>query len=218
MANCAFHGNEAYIGGGMGNADNSEVTVTNCTFNSNGATVYGGGMWNTSSSATVTGCTFAENSATMMFGGGMYNLAANVTVTNCIFWNNTDGGPMDASAQIDGGTAVVNYSCVLGGWTGAGGMGNIASDPLFADADLRLGAGSPCIDAGYSLYGLPVDLDGQPRAVDDPATPDTGTGPVTYLDMGAYESDTPLGDLDGDGDVDLADFAEFMILFTGPIP
>ena len=218
VANCVFYDNEAYIGGGMGNADNTEVTVTNCTFNLNTGTVYGGGMWNTSSTATVVGCTFAENSVSVMFGGGMYNLAADVTVTNCIFWNNTDSGPMDESAQIDGGTAVVNYSCVLGGWTGAGGTGNIASDPLFADADLRLGAGSPCIDAGHGLYGLPVDLDKQPRAVDDPAIPDTGAGPVTFLDMGAYEWDTLAADLDGDGDVDLADFAEFMTLFSGPTP
>ena len=41
---------------------------------------------------------------------------------------------------------------------------------------------------------------------------------MTFLDMGAHEWDTLAGDLDGDGDVDLIDFAAFMTLFTGPVP
>ncbi len=114
---------------------------------------------------------------------------------------------------------------------------NIDADPLFVDADgaddvvgtddddLRLSAGSPCIDCADARaygFGPPVDLDGNDRAVDDPATPDTGAGLLTFLDMGPYEFQAEPGgddaDLDNDGDVDLDDFALFMQLFTGPLP
>jgi len=66
------------------------------------------------------------------------------------------------------------------------------------DDNLRLQAGSPCIDAGNNAAVPPevtVDLDGNPRYVDDPDTPDCpwcpdpendcGTPPI--VDMGAYE-------------------------------
>jgi hypothetical protein len=68
--------------------------------------------------------------------------------------------------------------------------------------DLRLQAGSPCIDAadctevpadvfdldddGDRTEPIPYDLDGQPRCVDDPETGDTGIG-FPCVDMGAYE-------------------------------
>jgi len=44
-----------------------------------------------------------------------------------------------------------------------------------------------------------TDLDGNARFVDDPYTPDTGSGTPPIVDMGAYEfqADCP-GDLDGD--------------------
>ena len=47
------------------------------------------------------------------------------------------------------------------------------------DDDVRLLAGSPCIDNADSIaFGPPVDLDGNARAIDDPATPNTGIGAV----------------------------------------
>jgi hypothetical protein len=166
----------------------------------------------------VTNCTFSENTASV--GGGMYNHESSTpTVTNCILWGNADGGGMDESAQIhdtSGAASVVTYSDVQGGWTGAGGTGNINGDALFVDADggdnipgteddnLRLGIASPAIDAGDNtavppdagdLDGdgdtsepIPFDLDGNPRFVDDPGVPDTGVGPPPIVDMGAYEA------------------------------
>jgi hypothetical protein len=90
--------------------------------------------------------------------------------------------------------------------------------------DLRLVAGSPCIDAadatvlpidGHDLDGdgdvdeaIPVDLDGNARFVDDPDTTDTGVGEPPFVDMGAYEyqgGTSCPGDLTGDGMIDGAD-------------
>ena len=59
-----------------------------------------------------------------------------------------------------------------------------------AAGDLRLGRGSPCIDAGrnsLALLFVATDLDGLPRFRDDPATADTGDGVPPIIDMGAYE-------------------------------
>jgi parallel beta-helix repeat protein len=54
--------------------------------------------------------------------------------------------------------------------------------------NFHLTAGSPAIDSADSgVTGEPgTDVDGNPR-VDDPGTADTGAGPSTYDDRGAYE-------------------------------
>jgi hypothetical protein len=224
VTNCAFIGNTATSagGGGMFN-DDSSPTVTNCTFSGNMATgESGGGMYNIAgSSPTLTNCTFSENTAGFV-GGGMANEDAgtNPTMINCIFWGNSDAGGMDESGQINvfGGTPVVNFSDVQGGWTGAGGN-NLNVDPMFldddgadgtigtADDDVRLGVGSLCIDAGDNgVVTEATDLDGVARVRN------------CVVDMGAYES-TPIAvtvimDADCDLDVDGVDFAVFAQCFN----
>jgi hypothetical protein len=170
------------------------------------------------SGPTVTNCTFSGNTAADN-GGGMFNFSTSPTLTNCILWGNSDSGGMDGSAQIhvDGGTPVVNYSDVQGGWTGAGGN-NIDADPLFVDADgsdnvvgtedddLRLSAGSPCIDAGTNaVVSESTDLDGNLRIIN------------CAVDLGAYEVTTGVyipADRDCDNDVDGIDFSAFASCFN----
>ena len=67
----------------------------------------------------------------------------------------------------------------------------VQADPLFVSAtvdDFHLLEGSPAIDsADSSAPGeQTADFAGAPR-VDDPATVDTGVGPRSYDDRGAYE-------------------------------
>jgi hypothetical protein len=161
------------------------------------------------SSPILTNCTFFGNSANK--GGGIYNYSSTPAVTNCILWGNSDGGGMSESAQILGGTPVINYCCVQG-WTGAmGGKGNIEDDPLFKDADgpddipgteddnLELTADSPCIDAGdnnsvpadtvdldndgYTNERIPLDLAVNARFTDDPVIVDTGNPAPGYPEI-----------------------------------
>lgn len=66
------------------------------------------------------------------------------------------------------------------------------ADPKWADrdgGDLHLAPGSAAIDSANSgVSGQPeLDFDGTAR-VDDPATPNTGVGPRSYDDRGAYEA------------------------------
>ncbi len=63
--------------------------------------------------------------------------------------------------------------------------------------------GSPCIDAANSVGAPLTDIDGTAR-FNDLTTPDTGAGPLTYYDIGAYEFD---GDSDDDGVPDDGDMS-----------
>jgi hypothetical protein len=140
-------------------------------------------------------------------------------------------------------TVFVTYSCIQGCSTYCldANDRNIGEDPLFLRepndggdgwvddpctpgvdestnddyGDLRLRAGSPCIDVGNNdadtdantpeLDLLPdTDFDGRPRFADGDCN-DTNT-----VDMGAYEfTSTYIGDFDVDCDIDFADHAIF---------
>ena len=67
--------------------------------------------------------------------------------------------------------------------------------------------------------GTTVDLDGNPRFVDDPCTADMGIpdGANPIVDMGAYEFQGSSCDLDSDGSVGVTDL--LIVLGTwGPCP
>jgi len=208
VTNCIFNGNSATfgVGGGMYNRTFSSSTILNCIFKGNSANFRGGGMYNSNgSSPTVNNCTFSRNSATQD-GGGMLNTdsgtfgGSNPIVTNCILWGDTPNEMVNNNSS----TPTISFSNILGG-VGIGsndGGGNIHVNPLFIDADgpdnipgtldddFRLQSVSPCIDAGDNTtvpVDITTDLDGAPRFVDNPTTPDTGFGTPPVVDMGAYE-------------------------------
>ena len=253
---CTFRANTADFGGGMFNTGNAEPHVINCRFVDNVGSVSGGGManieanpvvlncvyqenfggfggggiYNRTGSPSVTGSTFYGNIAGS-FGGGILNdLDSFPTVTNCILWENVDSTGSKSSGQfrVLAGDPVLEFSCIQGGWTGAGGTGNLSVDPSFVDAvggNLHLSDGSPCIDSGDNvafvtasvLIGISVDYEGNARFVDHLKTPDSGRGVGLIMDMGAFEfQQAPSGDFDRNGSVDLFDFAEFLAMFTGP--
>ncbi len=241
LTNCVFTANTSPKGGGMyayWSQGSVGATVTNCLFMQNFADVSGGGFFLYRNSPTLTNCTFWGNTSGL--GGGIFATFLGVSefsVSNCILWGNS---PNSISASP---ATTVNYSDVQGGWPGEG---NIDADPLFVDAangDLHLSTDSPCIDAGDNTAvpadtadldedgdtdePIPVDLDGNPRSVDDPSTPDCqqfpeDCGDCPVVDMGAYEfqegvTDCCSADLNGDGVVGAADLAELLGAW-GPNP
>jgi hypothetical protein len=215
VTNCTFSGNSAARGGGICNYDHSSPQITNSAFTANRR----GGMFNyVYSSPTVTNCTFSGHPRHGAVNNYDYCSPA---LANCIFWGNAGG----EIVNDDTSAPTVTYSDVQGGYEGTG---NIDANPLFVDpsnGDFRLASGSPCVDAGdnsvvpadtLDLDGdgdtdepIPFDLDGRPRFVDDPDTPDSGEGDPPIVDMGAYEHQC-FGDLDGDDDVDLSDLATLL--------
>jgi hypothetical protein len=208
-----------FAGGGGIWSNGNTAGISNCIFSDNHAEASvdgggsGGGLMLWDGTMTVTNCTFVDNDAEVD-GGGMYCRGATAPpITNNIFWNNVP-------SEIAGGAPVVNYSDVQGGWAGAG-ANNINVDPLFVDPNgpdnevgtvddnLRLLAGSPCIDAGDNTavpVGITTDLAGRLRFVDDLLTVDTGNGIAPIVDMGVYEH-ACAGNLDAVGSVDMFDFA-----------
>jgi len=225
VTNCTFSGNSVLwgAGGAMYNGAGSP-TVTNCTFSMNVAIFgIGGGMYNESSNPMVTNCTFSGNTANGSFeggGGGMYNYASSPTLTNCILW---DDSP-DEIASSEQATPAFHFSDMQGGLpVGAiDGGGNIDLDPMFMRppdpgpdgiwdgvdddyGDLRLQAGSPCINAGDPA-SVPqpgeTDLEGHARVL------------CERVDMGAYEFG--IGDYDCDQTVNLEDFAGWSLCMNGP--
>ncbi|MDO8629886.1 MAG: right-handed parallel beta-helix repeat-containing protein, partial [Phycisphaerales bacterium] len=216
VTDCAFSGNTAlYDGGGTYNISSSPA-LSGCTFSGNTGRYGGGGVYNRSSAPTVTNCTFSGNTAG--YGGGMANGASTLTVTNCFLWGDTP----DEIANI--GELIISFSDVQGGLPvgAADGGGNSNVDPMFVRppnpgpdgtwngvdddyGDLRLRAGSPCIDAGDPAFVAQpgeTDLDGHARVL------------CGRVDMGAYEFG--IGDYDCDQVVDLADFSSWQACMIGP--
>jgi hypothetical protein len=120
-------------------------------------------------------CTIVGNK--VADGGGVTRNGG--TIQNCIIVNNvtgSDAGPGAPNWRNADATAYQNVCTPVSVGTGC-----VTADPAFMDAassNYRLLLGSPCIDAGMTIAGLPeTDLAGSPRV--------TGL----RVDIGAYEYD-----------------------------
>lgn len=194
FANCGFHTNlSGPIGGAVYNQDGTPLFLS-CLFTGNMTTncelvPTGGAFYSRGGYPRVVNCTFWGNTATM---GRSFAAQGDANLTNCILWDDEPvEGVASLSRQIVGSGVELSFSCVRGWTSTMEGVGNHGLDPLFvdpfgpdhiggtADDDLRLNAGSPCIDAG-SMEPLPPpdlgDLAGEVRIRH------------CRVDLGAYES------------------------------
>ncbi|TDJ58375.1 MAG: hypothetical protein E2O40_01570 [Planctomycetota bacterium] len=193
VTDCTFTGNTALGGGGgMSNGAGSSPILTNCILDGNTAGEGGGAMHNFGSSPTLINCTFTRNLDGPVGAGGIFNDGFNSSVTlvvlNCVFWDNFENQIREVGENSD---TTVLYTNIQGGWPG---LGNINALPMFVDpdnGDLRLQPASPCIDAGDNTavpQDIVTDLDGNPRFLEIPETPDTGLGELPIVDMGVFEA------------------------------
>ena len=175
-------------GGALFIADTNGIVV-NCIFASNHAAEEGGGVYN-HGNTTFINCTFSGNSA-VRWSSALHDRNNSASVRNCIFWGNT-GTTYPISANGGSPGTSVSNSVVQGGYAVGGAIAIVSSDPLFAnsasplgddgllgtpDDGLRLGTGSPGIDAGNNSYvpaGTTTDIAGAMRFTDT-------------VDLGAYE-------------------------------
>ncbi len=215
---CRFLGNTATgNGGGLAlSTGTSGTTLVNCEFSGNAGEA-GGGAYMSDYGLLVVNCTFSRNIAYWGTGGLQAN--GDTDTRNSIYWQNTGDGNQAPWAQVEG--ASISTCCVQNWDPDEYGEGATGADPLLvdpdgpdnivgtADDDLRLGAPSPCIDAGDNESvpaGITTDLAGGPRFRDVPGVPDTGYGDPPLVDLGPYEYGSFwIADLDLDGDVDAAD-------------
>ena len=163
----------------------SSPTLTNCTFTGNSASS-GGGMYNRFSSPTLTDCTFTNNSASNS-GGGMYNQSSSPTLDNCTFRSN--------SADYNGGGMYNNLdsSPTLADCNFCGNNNSTGYDSIAGDAINGRSSGNNLLEAPCVVGD--INFDGDYNEDDARAA---------MANFGITEG-TP-GDMDGDDDVDAADF------------
>ncbi|MHC4748988.1 MAG: right-handed parallel beta-helix repeat-containing protein, partial [Planctomycetota bacterium] len=211
------YGGDGYAGG-IYCAAFSRPTIENCTISAN--RVFGGKGGRGSTGGWNPGVDGTDGNT---YGAGIY-CEPNSTgiITNCIIWDNLGG------EQIEGGEPNISFSGVQGGWKG---QGNIDIDPLFVrlgywadmnDLDAMLAPGdpnavwvmgdyhlsqtaagqqvtSPCVDAGSDLA---ENLDMAELTTRTDGAPD-----IDLVDMGYHYDRPSLADADGDGNIDLRDYA-----------
>jgi hypothetical protein len=190
IRNCIITDNAASIGGGVF-CNASNPLFFGCLFYQNSASSFGGDGYNIFSNPNFVNCTFNGSTATLGSGTHSNDVTSRPAFTNCIIWG------YDDDVFSGQGVPIVGYTCIENGYPG---LGNIDDNPLFVNlpsGNLRVQAGSPCIDSGDSVVvamELSEDLDGNSRGVDVPTMIDSGV-PIFGLvvDMGAYELQTESG-------------------------
>lgn len=208
------------------------VFILNCLFIENVASNRGGGLYGTSgANISITNCTFARND-TAGFGPAIWKLYSLGSIQHCIIWENT--GLDGFNLQIDGTCSPVRIrrSSIQGGLDACQiGIDNLFDvDPEFVDPDnfnYRLLASSQLIDPEETDNNLVIcdafDVDDDDITCDendpelDEPTPDLdffdriidGDEDLTSkVDMGAYEFQTCIWDLNGDCMVNTSDLLE----------
>jgi hypothetical protein len=181
LLNCVISGNRVTsTSGAGGGAHLSSGKLDNCVLSGNSSSTSGGGLyavpdyWN--ARTEVLNCSLTGNIAGNS-GGGIRVGAGTARIQNTILWNNSAAASTPLAAQVSGGTAVVDYSCIQG-WDGSlGGIGNFSADPLFVNAvgidgvpgteddDLHLSNGSPCANVGdnEAVASEQTDFESDPR-------------------------------------------------------
>jgi hypothetical protein len=141
----------------------TDFTLSNVTITGNVNSVDSGGVVDIGvGTGTIVNTTISGNkggAAAVVAGSGT---GLSLTLRNTILWGQRPATEPDLIV----GSATVNadhndIGILVGTVNDLG--GNINADPLFADAGLRLSAGSPCIDGGTCTGAPATDAEGDPR-------------------------------------------------------
>jgi predicted outer membrane repeat protein len=234
FAHCVLRGNSSAYAGGAILVD-GPARIDDCLLAGNTAGSTGGAIHSQDGSThplTISGTTFTGNHASLKGGAiSVYGIQP-VSLWNCVAWGDTDSAGHEFALLQSfgpGSSLTVSFSDVQGGQSGVlvengslfWGAGTLDLDPLFfdpdgidnnastlGDNDYRLGAGSPCVDAGDNssvppdladidgdgdvTEPVPLDLLRRPRFRDDSSISDTGQGTPPIVDMGALERQSAI--------------------------
>ncbi|MFH2051598.1 MAG: FG-GAP-like repeat-containing protein [bacterium] len=175
IANCIVTANQAGDGAGL-SSNGQTLTLLNVLVHDNTATNVGGGF---AGDGYFANCTITRNTA--LVGGGFSG-------TGSTFFSTIISGNSGYFPEVGPNSGIFTKCLITGsggsgiGWDtnlGTDGGGNIDADPRFShpgSGNFRLALGSPAIDSGANLPGLPFfDLDGEVRIQN------------SIVDMGPYE-------------------------------
>jgi hypothetical protein len=224
ISHSIFSDNTASEAGGIFNRNQSAPQLSHVIISGN-ASEFAGAMFNQNSSPTLVQTTITENSAQSGSSGIVNQAGSQTIINNSILWENhyslEAGGVVEPQILDDSNAqTIVNNSIVQGGFAG---VGNLDTDPLFAEpvddpiathttvGDFHLSAGSPAIDAGNNDL-LPQDF-GDAECT----TPDGNTSEIIEID---FDGKPRIEDGNGDGtaQVDLGAYeAPSIALVTYPL-
>jgi hypothetical protein len=243
IRNNIINNNTAYGGGGGGIAcSGSSPDIVGNTIYGNTSGFDGGGMYCDTCAPDIVDNVIYQNTVPWpgkSGGGGITCYNSTPKIINCTVYNNVGAGinSLNGCAEVANSVLWGNTDDLLwyppyigcsASYSNIGdadsGTGNISSLPMFVDpaiGDFHLQSSSPCIDAGDNgsvPNGITVDLDGRPRFIDDPLTPDTGNGTAPIVDMGAYEfqgsttKSLARVEIQGDAEVDESSGAPYLCI------
>ena len=192
---CKFEHNYGINGGGLYVMRSNHLgrdIITNSLFANNTSGHFGGGLAVCQASPWINNLTVVNNHSIGVNCGGIFFYQHSEPILwNCIVFGNTNESPLDEPVQIWSWTYEESrlqfYGCLI-----QYGLENISNyeavsvyedcldeDPLFVapeNEDFHLTAGSPCINAGYTMASdMGYDLDGNWRVCGE------------RIDIGAYE-------------------------------
>ena len=106
-----------------------ELLYNNKTTEASGSAIYVDEDWEHNPSVLyMNHCTVWGNTTDAYNGAALFVQMSDTHIENCIFWNNGKDFEL-----FEGGTLTVNYTLTQQGFAG---VGNISSDPLFADTSI----------------------------------------------------------------------------------
>ncbi|MBN2591389.1 MAG: hypothetical protein JXA96_16105 [Sedimentisphaerales bacterium] len=193
--------NVSYAGAAIYLSGDNSTKIVNSVFHHNSATSFGGGVFtDTASEVSIYNCTFYDNKATKD-SNDIYS-QGELELRNSILWSEKPGDRL----HVDPSKSVIEFCTIRdqndlteisaskpnwGQWFRKTFEGNINQDPKFVNAtntnqiDLRLRAGSPCIDTGCDIDGIYADRRGSLRPIDGDDQPKKVVN--NDMDMGSYE-------------------------------
>ncbi|MCH2137330.1 MAG: right-handed parallel beta-helix repeat-containing protein [Phycisphaerales bacterium] len=203
IVGCTITGNSSSNNGGGIHCNTSSISIIDCSITNNTSGAGGGISCGNSTTPSIIGCTISGNLSTWGFGGGIRCAGSSPTITACVISNNStlydpswNGGFGGGIYLKDCGPSLVT-ACTITGNHAATTGGGICS----------LGSSNPTIVASSVCGNSPDQITTAEWG---------GSGIGSWTDGGGNEI-SPLpcggpGDVDGDGDVDLADLVAMRAL------
>jgi predicted outer membrane repeat protein len=202
LRRCGFFGNRADSNGGACYMRDTKSGFLNCLFSGNEAGNDGGAIYGRQGFTNIVHCTVSANRADRHGGGLSSTNVWSIYVYGSILWGNQDCNALGQTAQLANTENIVAYSCIQG-WAAQDTI--LTHAPIFKDADgpdnvigtpdddLRLQAGSMCIDASSLTsvsWPFMVDYNRNDRLVGaavDIGAFEYGAAPANWVDEAATQ-------------------------------
>jgi hypothetical protein len=172
------------------------ITIRNNVFESSGKSGYLSSLCHVTNVTVVSNTFVNAKWSALRFWGGAPDGGSTATVVNNIFYWTTPTTTAQAWSAENSSTVANDHNLCFPlntkgfpkeGATEVGGLWGVDPKLVSPSArDFSLSGGSPARDSANGDFAPATDIEGRSR-VDDPLMPNTGSGAITYADIGAFE-------------------------------